>query len=117
MAEALALHKGIQEAIKLNIKDIYIEGDNLLVINSLKGIWTPPWKLQNIIQDSRTLLQHFHSTHIKHIFREANRAADWIANVGHLIVEPLCIPPNSSPNLDNIVQSDSLGFTLVRRGT
>ncbi|XP_021852648.2 uncharacterized protein [Spinacia oleracea] len=52
MAEALALHKGIQEAINRGIKDIYIEGDNLLVINSLSGTWKPPWKLQNIIQDN-----------------------------------------------------------------
>ncbi|XP_056690483.1 uncharacterized protein [Spinacia oleracea] len=55
MAEALALHKGIQEAISLGVKDIHIEGDNLLVINSLKGTWNPPLKLQNIIQDSKTL--------------------------------------------------------------
>ena len=117
MAEALALHKGIQEAIRLGIKDIHIEGDNLLVINSLKGTWKPPWKLQNIIHDSKILLQRFDSAHINHIYREANRAADWIANVGHLICNPMCISPNSSPKLDEIVQSDYLGYTLVRRGT
>ncbi|XP_056695091.1 uncharacterized protein [Spinacia oleracea] len=83
MAEPLGLHKGIQEAIRLNIK-----GDNLLVINAVKGVWKIPWKLQNIINDIKLLLQQFHSFHIQHIFREANRATDWIANVGHLIVHP-----------------------------
>ncbi|XP_056690507.1 uncharacterized protein [Spinacia oleracea] len=34
MAEVLALHKGIQEAINLGIKDIYIEGDNLLDVRA-----------------------------------------------------------------------------------
>lgn len=37
MAEAMALHKGIQEVICLNIRDLFIEGDNLLVINVVKG--------------------------------------------------------------------------------
>lgn len=38
MAEAMTLHKGLQDAIPLNIDNIYIEGDNLLVINAVKGI-------------------------------------------------------------------------------
>ncbi|XP_056685682.1 uncharacterized protein [Spinacia oleracea] len=112
----MAFHKGIQEAIRLGIQNLHIEGDNLLVINSLKGIWKVPWKLQNIIQDIKTLLHQFRNVHTQHVFREANRAADWIANVGHLIVEPMC-NPNSSPNLEDIVHSDYLGFTLVRRGS
>ncbi|XP_056691662.1 uncharacterized protein [Spinacia oleracea] len=86
MAEALALHKGVQEAIRLGLQNLQIEGDNLLVINALKGIWNVPWKLQNIFQDIKTLLHSLHNVHIQHVFRDANRGADWIANVGHLII-------------------------------
>ncbi|XP_021836027.1 uncharacterized protein [Spinacia oleracea] len=76
MAEASDLHKGIQEAKRLNIRRLYIEGDNLLIINSVKGIWSTPWKLHNIINDIKSLLLTFDIWEIKHIFRETNRAAD-----------------------------------------
>ena len=36
-AEASTARRGIKEAIKLNIKNLIIEGDNLCVINALKG--------------------------------------------------------------------------------
>ena len=37
-AEANAARIGIIEAIKLKIKDLIIEGDNLCLINALKGV-------------------------------------------------------------------------------
>lgn len=59
MAEAMALHKGVLEASKLNIKNLHIEGDNLLVINTIKGIWKTPWNLQYIIEDIKNMLRDF----------------------------------------------------------
>lgn len=80
MEEAFALHKGIQEAVKLQIRRLYIEGDNLLVINAVKGVWSTPWKLDTIIKDINNLLsQHFDFWDLSHIYREANQGADWIA--------------------------------------
>lgn len=84
MEETSVLRKGIQEEVARNISKIHIEGDNLLIVNTTKGIWPTPWKLQNIITDILTLLQDFEEWDIKHIYREANRVADWVANVGHL---------------------------------
>ena len=43
-AEASVVCKGISEALSLNIKDVTIEGDNLCVINALKGTWKCPWE-------------------------------------------------------------------------
>ncbi|XP_021848762.2 uncharacterized protein [Spinacia oleracea] len=117
MAEAIALHKGLQEARRLNIAHIQIEGDNLLVINSVKGIWVPPWKIHNTIKDIKHLLDLFDTWEIKHIFREANSAADWIANVGHLIVGKMYIDPKTSHSLSSILCNDYSGVTLVRRGS
>ena len=38
-AEAFAVRRGISKAIKLKIKDLIIVGDNICVINALKGTW------------------------------------------------------------------------------
>ncbi|XP_056694911.1 uncharacterized protein [Spinacia oleracea] len=118
MAEALALHKGIKEAIFLQIKNLRIEGDNLLVINTVKGIWATPWKLDTVIKDIKKLLsQHFDSWEISHIYREANQAADWIANVGHLIPNTMYVEPGINPMLSSIISNDYLGVTHVRRAS
>ncbi|XP_056688726.1 uncharacterized protein [Spinacia oleracea] len=117
MAEAIALHKGLKEARRLNIAHIQIEGDNLLVINSVKGNWAPPWKIHNIIKDIKHLLDLFDTWEIKHIFREANSAVYWIVNVGHLIVGEMYIDPKNSHSLSSILCNDYSGVTLVRRGS
>ncbi|XP_056690230.1 uncharacterized protein [Spinacia oleracea] len=117
MAEAIALHKGLQEARRLQIDNLLIEGDNLLIINAVKGVWSTPWKISNIISDIKHLLTLFTTWDIKHIFREANSAADWIANVGHLIVGNMYIDPTNSQRLATILCNDYSGVTLVRRGS
>ncbi|XP_056688900.1 uncharacterized protein [Spinacia oleracea] len=72
MEEACALHKGLQEAKKLNIKHLHIEGDNMMVINVVKGTWKTPWKLHFVIQDILEIINSFYTWNIKHVYREAN---------------------------------------------
>ena len=69
-AEAAALHEGIKEAIRLNIQNIEIEGDNLSIINAVKGIRKCPWEVEMIISDSQMDLTTFQTVHISHVFRE-----------------------------------------------
>lgn len=46
VVEATALHKDSLVAIQQGIKDIHIEGDNFLVINTVNNIiWSPPWQI------------------------------------------------------------------------
>ena len=85
IAEVMALHHGIILALRNSIQHIIFEGDNLMVINSVTEKWAPPWQIAHIIRDILTLLKDISTWEICHIYREAKRAADWIANVGHLI--------------------------------
>ena len=88
VAEALALQKGLHLALQSEYKNIEIEGDNLLVINTIKGIWNSPWKISTIIHDIILMLTFFDNRKLRHIYREANTAAEWIANVSHLHSRP-----------------------------
>lgn len=81
VSEAVALHLGIQAAIRLGIMNLIVEGDNLLVINAVQKLWKSPWKIDHIIKDVQALLHHFSEITFRHIYREGNRAADWIANM------------------------------------
>ena len=64
------MRKGITEAIKLKIKYLIIEGDNLCVINALKGAWKYTWKEDILISDSCLDLRSFRTVEIRHVFAD-----------------------------------------------
>lgn len=76
VVEARRLRQGIRAATKLGYKNLFIEGDNLCVINSFKKVWTTPWKIKGIIEDVVEDLKHRLEMQIAHCYIEANRVAD-----------------------------------------
>ena len=115
IAEATAFQQGLRIALQHNITHLQIEGDNLMVINSVKGLWSPPWQIAHLIWDIHALLSSFSSTTIRHIYREANKAADWVANVGHLVTSQFTIDDCTHSALHPILVNDQVGAPLVRR--
>ncbi|XP_056697886.1 uncharacterized protein [Spinacia oleracea] len=85
LAEAMALRNGLLLAIEHNIHHVFTEGDNLLIINILQGQVQCPWKIQVLMKYVNQLLQHFDTSYSRHIYREANRATDYAAAIGHNI--------------------------------
>lgn len=80
-SEYMGLKIGLEEVSKYNYKSIKIEGDSLLVINQLKGLWNVKNKeLKNIHSDILHILKNFSNVELKHIYREDNRRADELAN-------------------------------------
>jgi hypothetical protein len=69
-------------------KKLLIEGDANIVIESILGTQRFPLKILNIIQDCKTL---FYDNNLEintfHIYREANKTADYSTAIGHLIKE------------------------------
>jgi len=92
-----------------------IEGDNLVVIQSLKGECHGPWQIAHIIQDVKASLTQVSSVSVNHIFREANIAADWLSKFGHSITDSFTTEFGFSLTLRQIIADDCIGRTLVRR--
>ncbi|XP_056685389.1 uncharacterized protein [Spinacia oleracea] len=68
LAEAMALRNGLQLVVEHNIRHIFIEGDNLLIINILQGrALQCPWKIQMLMKDINQLLEHFETSSSRHI--------------------------------------------------
>jgi len=74
-----ALRDGISAAIQAGFSKLYIEGDNLIVIQALTGKSIVPWKIGTIIDDIRRWLQQATQFWVTHIFWEVNMAADWLS--------------------------------------
>ncbi|XP_021744423.1 uncharacterized protein LOC110710438 [Chenopodium quinoa] len=83
LAKTIALRKGPLLAKEFIISDIFIEGDNLTVINILQGHFICPWKLQLLMADVKAILDSFTSFQARQIYREGNRAADYVASLGY----------------------------------
>lgn len=74
----------------------------------------PLCQIAHIIKDIPTFLEGLSSWKIRIIFREANRAPDWIANVDHLVDSQFFIQDCNHSTLHNILVTNKVGATLVR---
>jgi len=63
-------------AIHAEYTEISIEGDNLVVIQALKGNIQAPWQIATILEDVRAWFLQEIRVIINHAFRESNMAAD-----------------------------------------
>jgi ribonuclease HI len=82
-AEYQALQLGLECARSLGIEKIRVEGDSELVIKQLTGVYQVKNEALRVLwQQTKEDMQEFKSCDLKHIFREHNKRADWLANNG-----------------------------------
>lgn len=82
VAEYRALITGLEEALKLGAKKIYIRGDSELIIKQLKGIYRVKHPdMKTLYEEAMTLLREFDEYKIDHNLRHKNELADKLANL------------------------------------
>jgi ribonuclease HI len=81
-AEYAGLILGLQQAKVLGIKQLKVEGDSLLVINQMKGLYKcKSINLIDLYEKARELESHFETIEYEHIFRNKNKRADELSNI------------------------------------
>ena len=87
VAEYYAMKEGCEQAKELGLKRVRFVGDNLMVINQLRGIYqVKNQDLLPIYKDIQKLLSEFEAVTFVHVKRDKNREADLEANkalLGH----------------------------------
>lgn len=81
-AEYSGLILGLQQAKDLNIKYLRVEGDSLLVINQMKGIFK--CRSENLIDlynKAKELVSYFEIIEFNHVLRNKNKRADQLSNI------------------------------------
>lgn len=80
-AEYQALKMGLEEALRMQAKQVYVYLDSLLVINQMLGIFRVKnrdlWPIYSAIKD---LIPRFSRVTFKHVPRELNKIADSAVN-------------------------------------
>lgn len=79
--EYIGLIEGLKKSIELGIKNIYVEGDSLLVISQMTG----KWKIKNeilyeLFSEAIILKKQFKEIIFNHILRHYNCYADSLYN-------------------------------------
>jgi ribonuclease HI len=82
-SEYSALILGLNEAISRNIKELQVYGDSLLVINQVTG----KFKVNNVLlqelhKEVIKLTQNFDYISFTHVYRDKNKRADELSNLG-----------------------------------
>lgn len=81
-AEYAGLILGLQQAKEMGIKELFVEGDSLLVINQMKGIYK--CKSNNLIElydKAKELERSFNKISYNHVLRNYNKRADALSNI------------------------------------
>ena len=81
-AEYAGLILGLIQASQMSIKSLHVQGDSMLVINHMKGIYK--CKSPNLIEyykEAQNLIKQFNYVEFEHVFRENNKRADELSNI------------------------------------
>lgn len=77
VTEYYAMKEGVEQAIELGLKRVRFVGDNLMMINQLKGVYQVKSKdLIPIYNDIQKLLKEFEAVSFTHVKRSQNMEAD-----------------------------------------
>jgi len=81
-AEYTGLILGLQQAKMLGIKQLKVQGDSLLVINQMKGLYKcKSIHLLELYESAKDLETYFERIEYEHIFRNKNKRADELSNI------------------------------------
>jgi len=81
-AEYNGLILGLEKALDLGIKDLYVEGDSLLIIKQMLGEYkVKSEKLFTLYDEAKRLEEQFNSILFIHIYRTSNKRADELSNL------------------------------------
>lgn len=104
-AEVMALIRGLELAKNLQIKKLEIQLDSLTLVQALQsntrecgGCTHDLNHIRNLLEDSEWRVK------VAHIYREGNRAADWLANQGVLQEAGIIILDNVPLALSRILE-------------
>ena len=101
-SEYAAVIFGLEEALRLNIRQISILGDSLLVINQITGVYKV--KTEHLLELYRKAIElkgQFQYIEFNHVLRDQNKRADKLSNIALLDIAEIV---NELESTDALIQ-------------
>jgi ribonuclease HI len=81
VAEYTGLIIGLEAALEGGVKRLIVEGDSMLVVKQVQGLWkVSAAPLKPYCEKAKGLLAKFENVIIRHVYREKNTHADALTN-------------------------------------
>lgn len=88
MAEFVAVRQVLLIAVRLGYRDLEVEGDSSLVINTMEKLnngtkWdklSQSWRTTRLFQETGEIIPKFDYIQVRHAGREGNKGVDFLAN-------------------------------------
>ena len=114
LAELQALKDGLSVGRQLDILNINIELDADVLVPLLTNPSSLNLMLEPLLNDCRNLIKAFPNYTVTQIFREANRCADKLANMGATQLTNFLLLYEPPPAVDNLLAFDKVEFFCNR---
>jgi len=113
------MRDGISAALQAGFRRIEVEGDNQIVLKAVQKQIHTPWQIAPILKDIWNMISSCELISFRHIYREGNMAANWMAKYGCSLrcysLSIFSYPP--CREFLFLLIDNNLGRTLVRRTT
>ncbi|CAN0918178.1 Putative ribonuclease H protein At1g65750, partial [Linum grandiflorum] len=113
-AEMRAIVDGLQLAWTLGIRRIQVQSDSMAAIAIFAKDSDLGHQHAALALQFKELCSRHWEVHLSHIYREANNAADYLANLGHSLLYGLHIFDSPYRGLSHWLHYDSIGVSLPR---
>ncbi|MED6199315.1 hypothetical protein PIB30_119166 [Stylosanthes scabra] len=111
-AELMGILKGLEMAWSLEIRRLEVEADSKDVIESINDTHQDSTCHNYILKQIRSYKDRSWQITFNHIFREANKCANWLANEGTKSGNGFTFFDISPPGLQKIILDDASGVSL-----
>ncbi|XVF12875.1 hypothetical protein REPUB_Repub08aG0157600 [Reevesia pubescens] len=114
-AELWGVREGLKLAKEMGLRNLTLQTDAAMAVTLLKTeVHLGGHPLGTLLDDCKRLIDSFTDLQIKHVFREANKCADKLANIAQgatLGVTVLDVPP---VDISQLLNANALGITYLR---
>ncbi|WOH07011.1 hypothetical protein DCAR_0626440 [Daucus carota subsp. sativus] len=109
MVELWAIWRGLVLALSLKIDTIWIESDSLSVVNTINRKQPHGPKPSDCLNHIWKMLEKIDRYQVTHTWREANRAADYVAKMNSTGTDVVISPSDFPDALRKIIEDDAQG--------
>ncbi|XP_043697088.1 uncharacterized protein LOC122647850 [Telopea speciosissima] len=104
--ELYAIFRGVSLCVKNSQLQVSIRSDSKLAVDILNEVVSCPWNMQTLRDHISSIFQHLQCKEIKHVWREINQPADFIASMDIGDGEVIIYPPDFPQELVELLTND-----------
>ena len=113
-AELWALRDGLQLCLQNQAQAVHVDLDSKTIVDALNSQDYSNSIVSSIMEDCKYMISRIPQTCCRHVYREANRCADFLAKVGTSIEGDFTVFHSSPVDLLSLLEEDANGVHVNR---